>query len=188
MRSPWALHSNEKREYLRAHSKASFFSEDLSRETVLHHRTSSRKKRTRANPLFQDRAVPTDLFPTWVAKYNARHAIIVDRLEAMREGPEKERFQSYGVRSILVFPMMSTTECLGFVGFDSVREDSVSSAEERFLGTLFTEKQTSILLRNRAENTIPELLREKEILITGTHHRVKNNFTTTVVHESMLLQ
>jgi len=52
LRSPWTLHSDEKREYPRALSKVPFFSEALSRGMVLHHRTSSRKKRTRANPLF----------------------------------------------------------------------------------------------------------------------------------------
>lgn len=128
----------------------------------------------------EDRAVPMDLLPDWIAEHTAGRAIIADRLEAMPEGPEKELFQSYGVRSVMAFPMMSKTECLGFVGFDSVREDFVPGAEERFLCALFTEMQTSILLRSRAENTIQELLREKEMLLTETHHRVKNNFTTIV--------
>lgn len=81
----------------------------------------------------EDRDVPMDLFPTWIAEHKAGKTIVIDRVEEMPEGPEKELFQSYGVRSVLAFPMMSKEECLGFVGFDSVREDFVPSSEERFL-------------------------------------------------------
>jgi hypothetical protein len=51
----------------------------------------------------------------------------------------KQTLKEQGVKSLLMLPLMYYTECIGFVGFDTVADYKVWQSAEKSLLTLFAD-------------------------------------------------
>jgi len=69
--------------------------------------------------------LPTDTFPWWMRKLRRRETIHVPRVADMKPeaGAEQEILQSQDIQSVIVVPIVSHSNLLGYMGFDSVRSE-----------------------------------------------------------------
>lgn len=80
----------------------------------------------------------------------------------MPEGPGKEVLLSQNIKSLLLVPMMDGNKCLGFVGFDSVKNNRVYTEIELQLLKYFAQSLTNAKLRKEMFNEILEAKEEAE--------------------------
>jgi len=76
--------------------------------------------------------VPLDKFPWWMDRLKRFETIQIPLVSELlaSSGSEKEIFQSFGVQSLLVVPLVSKNKLIGFMGFDSVRKKKVWTKED----------------------------------------------------------
>ncbi len=108
-------------------------------------------------------AVPLETVPEWVAVHERGDLIHIPDVSGLPEEGELRRIlEGQGIRSLISVPLMDGGECLGFVGFDSVRAVRDWTKLEirllRVLGQLYTNME----LRRRAEAERKRLERNLE--------------------------
>lgn len=83
-------------------------------------------------------AVPLSIAPDWVNAHRKGKTIhIADVLALPEDSGVRRLAQRLGVQSLLSVPLMDCGNCLGFIGFDAVRNRrSFSDSEQRLLGLL----------------------------------------------------
>lgn len=109
--------------------------------------------------LDQMQEVPCSLY-SFALDYLLRGEVFhVPRVEELpAEGvPEKETLQARGIRSMIMVPMMSGGEAVGFLGFDSARQDSAWTDDTITLLQLAGGIFVSATQRTRAEKERVEL-------------------------------
>jgi PAS domain S-box-containing protein len=100
--------------------------------------------------------VPLDGIQDWVSTHEQGRYMYVEDVSALPQGGLKEILEPQGIKSLISFPMMSDGQCIGFVGFDSVRKlHSYSGKEINFL-TLFSQMLVNVRNRSKAENDLIE--------------------------------
>lgn len=99
-------------------------------------------------------SVALNILPDWVTAHAKGEAVEVPDVQAMQPGPLKDLILTQDIKSLLTIPMKSETDCLGFVGFDSVKDKHSFSEEERKLFKVFAEMLTSVSLRRQTEEKI----------------------------------
>lgn len=78
----------------------------------------------------------------------------VEDVSLLTPGAYKDFLTSQQIKSFCTVPMMSGTECRGFVGFDSVRQRKVYSENEITLLKSFAQAVTNFLQRQNAETDL----------------------------------
>jgi PAS domain S-box-containing protein len=96
-------------------------------------------------------AVPLAELPDWVATHRRGNAVYYPDVAALPPGGARDILEPQQIRSLLTIPLTHEADCLGFVGFDSVRRQHIYSEKERTLLTLFAQMLTNIRLRRKNE-------------------------------------
>ncbi|OPL08220.1 MAG: hypothetical protein AVO33_01570, partial [delta proteobacterium ML8_F1] len=131
--------------------------------------------------------IPMDAVSNWVAQHIQGRYIYYPVVGKIDDSDKtKEILESQGIKSVLTVPMMLGDHCLGFVGFDSVKDYKHYSNEDIALLKLYTQMLVNVLNRQKQEQTILSSLEEKAVLMKEIHHRVKNNLQ--VISSLMYLQ
>ena len=110
-------------------------------------------------------------------EYSGRETWHIPRVSDIPEQYEELRTHLEGqdIRSLLVVPLLHEENTIGFAGFDMVRQERVFSETEINLLKVFAQIITSVMARRGNELRISRALREKNILLSEIHHRIKNN-------------
>jgi PAS domain S-box-containing protein len=96
-------------------------------------------------------AVPLAELPDWVATHRRGDAVYYPDVAALPSGGVRDILEPQQIKSLLTIPLTHGDDCLGFVGFDSVRQHHVYSEKERILLKLFAQMLTNIQLRRQNE-------------------------------------
>ncbi len=90
-------------------------------------------------------------FAEQIKKKSVIHIPDVEKLtkEAQKE---KKHFREQGIKSLICVPMLISEKLIGFVGFDSVRQQRVWSQEDQTVLRLVAETFSNALARKRAES------------------------------------
>ncbi len=82
--------------------------------------------------------VPTDIVPGWVDKHKNGEMIVIMDASKLEEGdPLSKILESQNIKTLITLPLILDKECIGFVGFDSVKSlRKWSSADTTFLQIL----------------------------------------------------
>ncbi len=123
-------------------------------------------------------AVPLDMMPDWVSAHRNGDAMIVPDVYELPHGLVREILEPQDIKSALTVPMMNEGLCIGFVGFDSVREHRDYSEAELQLLKLFAQMLVNAILRKK---TVEELIAAKER--AEESDRLKSAFLANISHE-----
>jgi len=122
--------------------------------------------------------VPLNMMPDWVEAHQKGEAMFVADVEALPKGLVREILEPQGIKSVLAVPMMHTGNCIGFVGFDSVRTHHHYTEAEQHLLKLYAELLVNVKLRARVE---AQLIKAK--LDAEESDRLKSAFLMNMSHE-----
>ena len=75
--------------------------------------------------------------PEWSRAHRQGQPFLLECVDDLPPGVTKDLLQSQDIRSLVTLPLMSGTDCLGFVGFDAVHTTRNYSAEDLQLLRLF---------------------------------------------------
>ena len=75
--------------------------------------------------------IPTDLLPAWVETHKKGEMLVVQDVSKLdRNDPQYEILEPQGIKTLITIPLILNGECIGFVGFDSVKSVKQWSADE----------------------------------------------------------
>ncbi len=136
--------------------------------------------------------VPLCLFKDWVDEHTTGNILYVQDSSSLTEGELKKLLISQEIKSLLSIPMMKESQCIGFVGFDSVKKLHRYADREIALLKLFA--QMLVNVENRI-NTETELNLTNSALEEATARakamaaeamsatKAKSEFLATMSHE-----
>ncbi|MFN2329516.1 MAG: EAL domain-containing protein [Chromatocurvus sp.] len=101
-------------------------------------------------------AVPIGELSDWSEAHRAGKPLLVSDAEQLAPGRLRDTLERQGIKSLLTAPLMNDEECLGFVGFDSVREERQFTEGEYDLLVLFTHLLVSIEQRRQMVDVLSQ--------------------------------
>ncbi len=117
----------------------------------------------------------------WIETFANGNPISVPDVLALPDGYTKEILEPQGIKSCLSIPMMNQGKCIGFVGFDSVKQHYKFSDTELQLLNLYTQMMVNILLRKQNEKDLIEATQkavESDRLKTAFLHNISHEIRT----------
>jgi PAS domain S-box-containing protein len=102
--------------------------------------------------------IPTDKFPSWINAHLNGEMLVVEDLSMLKKNdPLYLVLEPQGIKSLITLPLVLHGNCIGFVGFDSVKAVKVWSTDEitflqilaDLLCNINDRKKTDEALRNR---------------------------------------
>lgn len=95
--------------------------------------------------------LPIEMAAAWLPQLEARQPVYIPRVSDLPETrPDRDVLLEQGIRSLLVTPLLSAGELVGFIGYDAVREERAWSPNQRLLLGVVADAVCSALLRQRA--------------------------------------
>ena len=93
-------------------------------------------------------------------------------------GFSKKILINHGVKSLIAVPIMNDDKCIGFISFDSHKENHIFKEKEKSLIYMFGQIYINLLQRSELENT---LILEKENALKA--NKSKSEFLANMSHE-----
>lgn len=95
--------------------------------------------------------LPIEMAAAWLPQLEARQPVYIPRVSDLPETrPDRDVLLEQGIRSLLVTPLLSAGELVGFIGYDAVRAERAWSPNQRLLLGVVADAVCSALLRQRA--------------------------------------
>lgn len=129
--------------------------------------------------------VPVDVFPWWMSELSAKRLVQVEDVDDLPEAAatEKEVLKKQGVKSVLVLPIGSKGNMLGFVGLDSVVSKKKWISYHIEMLQLLSHLAADALIRLESEKTIESLAYNDHL--TGLPNRVSfSDFLSQAVYQA----
>jgi PAS domain S-box-containing protein len=127
-------------------------------------------------------------FPWWMAGLERQENIHIPVVAALppEAAAEKVLLELLGIQSLVVVPLLSANELLGFLGVDAVRTAKVWSPENvallRMVGDIFA----NALGRQRIDNERARLERMRTDFINDASHELRTPLTTIIMMVDLL--
>jgi len=100
--------------------------------------------------------VPLEMIPDWVNTHKKGEIMHIPNVLALPKGPLREILEPQEIKSLLTIPMMLVDKCIGFVGFDSVKDYHHYSDEAITLLQLFSHMLVNVKNRTKTEKELIE--------------------------------
>jgi len=103
------------------------------------------------------RNVPMELFPTWVNAHLQGDPVYIPDVSALPSNdPLYGVLAPQGIKSLITIPLIDGTVCLGFIGFDAVREHRIWSETDIVFLKLLAELLVNARRRSRNEASLKQ--------------------------------
>ena len=102
-------------------------------------------------------AVPLMLVPDWVDKHVLGLPMYVEDVRTLSKDDFRDILERQSIQSLLTVPMMDKDVCIGFVGFDFVKNKYHYSKTEQQLLTIFAQMLLSIRKRKQQEEELHKI-------------------------------
>ncbi len=106
--------------------------------------------------------IPLSEMPVWVKKHQAGLEVYVPNVSKLEPGKFRELLEIQEIKSIITIPMMENGKCIGFVGFDSVREVREFNEDEKNLLRLYSDMLVNVNSRTEYIRAIENNRKEIE--------------------------
>lgn len=116
--------------------------------------------------------------------FRGEHIFIPD-IDEMKECTQKRIFQEQEIKSLLSVPMIYDNECLGFIGFDSVKSHRAYSNDEIVLLRLFADMMLNVDIRTQDQNKLRKLVEttaEQNARLKDFSYIISHNFRSSVAN------
>lgn len=124
-------------------------------------------------------ALPIETIKIWAGTHKEGKSINIPDVYELPEGHElRIPLEQQEILSLLAIPMMDGDECIGFVGFDSVKEHKQYSAKEESLLSMFSKMLVNVKNRTDLER---KLIAEKQKAEVANN--LKTEFLANMSHE-----
>lgn len=95
-------------------------------------------------------AVAMEGLEDWLGSHLAGEVINIPDVDSLPHEATRHLLHMRGIKSVLSVPLMASGECIGFVGFDGVREAKTFSEGEVSLLRVFSKNIVALIERSRA--------------------------------------
>lgn len=117
-------------------------------------------------------------FPEMCATHRKGLPMDIADINALPDTEAKNSLQAQDIKSLLTLPLMKENECIGFIGFDSVRTKHRYSEKEKSLLALFSRMIVNVKTR---QELYQDLVYQKEVAEKA--NRAKSDFLSNMSHE-----
>jgi PAS domain S-box-containing protein len=123
--------------------------------------------------------MPLSMVPDWVATHQRGETMYVEDVFALPpESTVREILEPQGIKSLIAVPMMDNERCLGFVGFDSVRQWRIYTEAEQQLLTVFAQMLVNVHKRREIEDALQAAKEQAQAA-----SKTKSEFLANMSHE-----
>ncbi|MDP2235254.1 MAG: PAS domain S-box protein [Bacteroidales bacterium] len=123
--------------------------------------------------------VPLEDIPFWVNPHKEGKAINIPDVFALHESDAvRQILEPQGVKSLITIPIMDETKCIGFLGFDAVKEHHIYQENDKLLLFVFAQMFVNIKKRSIIEQ---KLIKAKEK--AEESDKLKTAFINNISHE-----
>ena len=116
--------------------------------------------------------IPFSDMPIWIKTHSEGKPIIVPDVKELPEGKFRELIEVQDILSLLTLPLMDGDQCLGFVGFDSVRAIRRFTEDEQLLLQLYAQMLVNVKSRTEYIQQIETGKKQIEIINSELETRV----------------
>ncbi|MDA3910595.1 MAG: ATP-binding protein [Bacteroidales bacterium] len=136
--------------------------------------------------------VPIDRIPEWTRPHLKGEALIVKSVPDLPEGNLKAILSPQNIKSLITYPLIKGNKCMGFIGFDFVKDFHHITAFEKRMLISFSYIMASILERKETQKAIVEsnqaLIESKKAAEqfaknAENANRAKGHFLANMSHE-----
>ena len=118
------------------------------------------------------------LSPDWIKTFRGAEVVYVDDVLALQAGETRSILEPQGIKSLVAVPMMDKGFCIGFIGFDSVKQHHTYSVTEKQLLIVSAQLLVNIKLRIQSDEIIIAAKEKAE-----ENDRLKSAFLANMSHE-----
>jgi len=122
--------------------------------------------------------VPNHLVPDWVNFHKKGELTTVDRLEQLGSDSELYKLlEPQGIKSLITIPLMEGQKCLGYVGFDAVKQYKSFTDSELALLQIFAELLTNLKIKQRTEQLLKsnhQILEKQNQQLSSLNNKLKH--------------
>ena len=123
--------------------------------------------------------VPNSMIPDWIETTRRGDIMLIpDVLALPEQSGVRQVLEPQGVLSLIAIPMMDEGKCIGFAGFDSVKNYHSYGIDEQKLLTVFIGVLVNVTKRRTMENALNEAIIRAEVA-----NKAKSEFLANMSHE-----
>lgn len=109
--------------------------------------------------------VPLADLASWVDSHKNKRALFIENVSLLNDDdPVKQILDEQKIKSLITIPLINENDCIGFVGFDSVRYQHVYSEKERILLEVFSQMIVNLSNRKNANEFIHQQIKEQQLI------------------------
>jgi PAS domain S-box-containing protein len=122
--------------------------------------------------------VPYEALDQWIDSHFKGDTIYISDVSQLIDQELKEILESQDIKSLITVPMLFNNQCVGFVGFDSVRNFHQYSENEKSTLEVFAQVLVNFQMRIKTEKDLKEAKEKAE-----KAEKAQFNFLSTMSHE-----
>ena len=109
--------------------------------------------------------LPLNYIPQWVETHKKNKPMFVDNVQLLdTESGLRQILEPQEIKSLITIPMMDNNTCIGFVGFDSVKNYHNYSDSEKDLLQVFSQMIVNLINRKKANDLLENRINVQRLL------------------------